>query len=42
MLIISYIFSRLASKVFASVVEAYGKQTGESSVLGTFGNLFKK
>ena len=35
-------FSRLASKVFASAPETYGKQTGEGSVLGPFGNLFER
>ncbi len=35
-------FSRLASKVFASAREAYGKQTGEGSVLGPLGNLFER
>lgn len=35
-------FSRLASKVFASVPEAYGRQTGEGSVLGPLGNLFER
>ncbi len=35
-------FSRLASKVFASAREAYGKQMGEGSVLGPLGNLFER
>lgn len=35
-------FSRLASRVFASAPQAYGKQTGEGSILGSFGDLFER
>ncbi|WP_122638631.1 TIGR00266 family protein [Romboutsia sp. Marseille-P6047] len=35
-------FSRLASKVFASAPQSYGKQSDEGSVLGPFGNLFER